>query len=139
MPDRASADDTMHLRVWLPERVLVDEPSDKVVAEAVNGSFGVLPRHIDFVAALVPGILSFWDADGRERFVAVDEGVLVKAGRDLLVSVRDAVVGKDLESLRETVQEQFIELDEHARAARSALARLEAGVVRSFIELRQET
>lgn len=139
MPDRSPAGDTMHLRVCLPERLLVDEPSGKVVAEARNGSFGLLPRHVDFVAALVPGILSFWDADGRERFVAVDEGVLVKAGHDVLVSVRDAVVGEELGSLRETVQEQFIELDEHSRAARSALARLEAGVVRSFIELREET
>jgi len=138
MADRDPAPRTMRLKLSLPERLLVDQRSGQLVAEAENGSFGILPRHVDFVAALVPGILSFWDADGRERFVAVDEGVLVKAGDEVLVAVRDAVLGEDLESLRATVRERFIELDEHARAARSALARLEAGVVRRFIELRQE-
>lgn len=129
---------TMQLRVSLPERILIDEQSNKIVAEAQNGCFGLLPRHIDFVAALVPGVLIFWTLDGQERFLAIDEGMLVKCDQSVLVSVRNAVIGEDLESLRDIVQSQFVELDEHARAARSALARLEAGVVRRFIELRQE-
>ena len=128
---------TMQLRVTLPDRVLVEEDTTKIVAEAHNGAFGMLPRHIDFVTALVPSILSYW-VNGEERFLAVDEGMRVKVGDAVLVSVRDAVPGADLETLRDTVQSRFIELDEHARAARSALARLEAGVVRRFIELRQE-
>lgn len=129
---------TMQLRVSLPDRILIDEATTKIVAEAENGSFGMLPRHIDYVAALVPGILSYWTLAGLERFVAIDEGMLVKCNQTVLISVRDAVLGDNLESLRDTVQSRFVELDEHARAARSALARLEAGVVRRFIELRQD-
>lgn len=128
----------MRLRLNVPERVLIDEPVTKVVADAANGSFGMRPRHLDWVAALVPGILSYWTPAGEERFVAVDEGMLVKCEQTVFVSVRDAVLGEDLETLRDTVQSRFLELDEHARTARSALARLEAGVVRRFIELRQE-
>ena len=130
--------DTMRLKVLLPTRVLVDEAAAKVVAEAEDGSFGMLPRHIDFVAALVPGILLYVTAEGAERYLGTDEGILVKCGREVLVSTRNAVPGDDLATLRRTVRERYVELDEHERSARSALARLEAGVVRRFIEFREQ-
>ena len=81
----------MHLRVLLPSQVLIDEEVSKVIAEAENGSFCLLPRHVDIVAALTPGLLSFTSVDGSEEFIATDEGVLVKHGPDVSVSVRDAV------------------------------------------------
>ncbi len=126
----------MNLRILLPTRILIDRPVDKVIAEAENGSFCLLPRHIDFVAALVPGLLSF-TTDQQEQFVAIDEGVLVKNGADVLVSVRDAVIGPDLGLLRLMVRERFEALDEREKRARSALVRLEADFVRRFIELRE--
>lgn len=129
----------MRLRVLLPTRVLIDEPVAKLVAEAENGSFGMLPRHVDFVAALVPGILLYVTPEGAERYLGVDEGILVKRGAEVMVSTRGAVPGEDLASLRRVVRERYVELDEHERSARSALARLEAGVVRRFIELRELT
>jgi F-type H+-transporting ATPase subunit epsilon len=126
----------MNLRILLPTRILIDRPVDKVITEAENGSFCLLPRHIDFVAALVPGLLSFM-ADQEEQFVAIDEGVLVKNGANVLVSVRDAVIGPDLGLLRLMVRERFEALDEREKRARSALVRLEADFVRRFIELRE--
>lgn len=129
--------DTMRLKVLVPTRVLVDALVGKVVAEAGDGSFGMLPRHVDFVAALVPGILLYVTEDGAERYLGTDEGILVKCGREVLVSTRNAVPGDDLATLRRTVRERYVELDEHERSARSALARLEAGVVRRFIEFRE--
>ena len=125
----------MRLKVLLPTEVLVDQAVTKVIAEAQNGFFCLLPRHIDFVAALVPGLLSFVTAEGREEFVAVDEGVLVKCGPEVLVSTQDAVWGHDLGSLRQAVEERFQVLDEREQEARSALARLEADFVRRFMEL----
>lgn len=124
----------LRLKVLLPTQVLLDREVGKVVAEAPNGSFGLLPHHIDFVAALTPGIL-LYEADGRELFLAHDEGVLVKCAQEVLVSTRGAVAGEDLGELREAVRSRYLQLDEKERLARSALARLEAGVVRRFIEL----
>jgi F-type H+-transporting ATPase subunit epsilon len=128
----------MHLKLLLPTEVLISEPVTKIIAEAVNGSFCLLPRHIDFVSSLVPGILSFTTADGEEIFVAVDEGTLVKCGEQVMVSTLNAVRGVDLAQLRLTVEERFMELDEHERVARTALARLEAGTIRRFIELEEQ-
>lgn len=124
----------MRLKVLLPHEVLVDEEARKIIAEAENGSFCLKPRHVDFVSALVPGLLSFVDATGSEVFLAVDEGILVKCGDEVLVSCRNAVRGEDLGQLQKIVDERFTELDEQERMARSAVARLEAGVVRRFIE-----
>lgn len=125
----------MHLKLLLPTEVLIDEDVDKVIAEAENGYFCLLPRHVDFVASLAPGILSFTTSDDAEHLVAVDEGVLVKCGPSVLVSTLNAVPGTDLQSLRATVDESFRQLDEHERRARTALARLEAGTLRRFVEL----
>lgn len=124
----------MRLRVLLPSEVLVDAKATRIIAEAVNGWFCLLPRHVDFATALVPGLLSF-ESEGQEHFVAVDEGILVKCGPDVRVSVRAALFGPDLGALRRALEEQFHNVDDRERLARSALARLEASFVRRFIQL----
>ena len=125
----------MILRILRPERVVLDEPTDKIVAEGANGFFGLLPRHIDIVVPLVPGILAFVK-DEAETFVAVDEGVLVKCGGEVLVSVRDAVVGPDLDSLTATLRERFDVRRQQEKVLHAALAKLETEVVRRFSDLR---
>ena len=97
MKSDAMSTTDMRLKILLPAEILVDEPVIKVIAEAENGSFCLLPRHIDFVAALVPGILCFCTADGAEHFVAIDEGTLVKCSEQVLVSVFDATCGTELD------------------------------------------
>ncbi len=124
----------MRLRVLLPTEVVVDEKVTKIVAEAENGSFCLLPRHIDFVSALAPGLLSFV-SEGKERHLAVDEGILVKIGDTVHVSTQRAVYGPDLGGLQEAVKQQFRILDDRERAARSAVAKLEAGFVRRFLDM----
>ena len=62
--------------------------------------------------------------------MAVDEGVLVKTGPDVLVSVRRALGGTDLGQLREAVAQEFLTLDEHEQSVRSVMAKLETGFLR---------
>jgi F-type H+-transporting ATPase subunit epsilon len=123
----------MTVKIILPSGVLLEREVVKVVAEAQNGSFCLLPRHVDFVAALVPGILALTSQDGEETFVAVDEGVLVKRGPGVLISTWNALQGK-LGELRQAVREQFRELDEREQQARLALDHLEASLVRQIFE-----
>lgn len=129
----------MRLKILVPSQVLMDEPVEKIVAEAENGAFCLLPRHIDFVAALLPGVLVLTGTDGVERYVAIDRGVLVKCGADVFVSVMDAVAGAELAALEATVAERYLELDEAEHKARAALARLEAGTLRRFMTLEEQT
>src|SRR5450432_3545181 len=116
----------MTLKVLLPFQVFTEKTGvSRIVAETHEGSFGILPHRLDCVAALAPGILIFEaEADG-EAYVAVDEGVLVKTGLDVLVSVRNAISGTDLGKLREAVQREFMHLDEQEENVRSMLAKME--------------
>lgn len=125
----------MRLEVFTPTALLVDVAAAKVVAEGAEGFFALLPRHIDVAAALPPGLFVYFTAAGEERFLGIDEGVLVKRGADVRVSVLDAFESADLSSLREQVARRFLSLDEHERAARTALARLEAGAIRRVLEI----
>ena len=128
----------MRLKLLVPTEVLVDQRVTKIITEDENGSFCLLPHHIDFLAALVPGLLSFEDENGKEQFAAIDEGLLVKRSDEVLVSVRQAVRGGDLGQLRRTVSEQFAILGDRERAAHSAVAKLEASFLRSYLELAEE-
>jgi len=125
----------MKLKVCLPTQILLEETVSKITAEAVNGSFCLLPHHIDFVTALVPGLLTFITDAGQEHFLAVDEGVLVKRDAQVLVSTQHAVRSDDLSSLQQTVAKQFRQLDEREQRTRSALTNLEANLIRRFVAL----
>ncbi len=125
----------MKLKLLIPTQILIDREVTKVIVEAENGHFCLLPHHVDFVAALVPGILSYTIATEEEIFVAVDEGILVKCDREVLVSTLNAIEGDSLETLKQTVVEQFQILDEREKLTRSALAQFEASMMRHFGEL----
>jgi F-type H+-transporting ATPase subunit epsilon len=125
----------MRLKILLPTSILIERDVEKVIAEAENGSFCLLPRHIDFVAFIVPGILAFEENDGSEQFVAVDEGVLVKRGDDVFVSVRDAIIGEELEKLSESVSEKFMSVEEDRKKAETVLAKMEANFVNNFLQM----
>ncbi len=129
----------MNLKVLLPFQIFADKTGvSRIVAETLEGSFGLLPHRLDCVAALAPGILTYeTEADG-EVFVAVDEGVLVKTGPDVLVSVRRALGGTDLGKLRDSVKQEFLTLDEHEQSVRTVMAKLETGFLRRFANFRDE-
>lgn len=125
----------MHLRVLLPYQVFVDTSSVvRIVADTSTGSFGLLPRRRDCVMALVPGILIFETATDGETFLAVDEGVLIKTDREVLVSVRNAITGTDLGQLREAVEREFLDLDEREQNVRTVMAKMESGFIRRLAD-----
>jgi F-type H+-transporting ATPase subunit epsilon len=123
----------MNLKVLLPFQVFTEKTGvSRIVAETREGSFGLLPQRLDCVAALAPGILIYETEAEGEVYLAVDEGVLVKAGPDVLVSVRRALAGKNLDQLRDAVEEEFLAVDEQEKSVRAVMAKLEAGFLHRF-------
>ena len=121
----------MNLKVLLPFQVFADESDvSRIVAETRDGSFGLLPHRLDCVAALAPGILTYATAAGAEIYMAVDQGVLVKTGDNVLVSVRRALRGTDLGHLKKQVEKEFLTLDETEKTLRVVMTKLEAGFLR---------
>jgi F-type H+-transporting ATPase subunit epsilon len=121
----------MQLKILLPSRVFGEmDDVTRMVAETRQGSFGILPRRVDCVAALAPGILSYATETAGDAYVAVDEGILVKMGAQVLVSVRHAIGGADLGQLRQAVEREFLTLDDREKSVRTAVAYLESGIIR---------
>jgi len=129
----------MNLKILLPFKIFAEKIGVlRIVAESREGSFGLLPHRLDCVVALAPGILVFETEAEGEVCMAVDEGVLVKTGDDVLVSVRNAIGGMDLGKLHEAVEREFRNLDEQEKSVRSVLAKLESGFIRRFATFHHE-
>jgi F-type H+-transporting ATPase subunit epsilon len=129
----------MRLKVQLPFQVFAEKIGVlRVVAETRAGSFGLLPQRLDCVAALTPGILIYETESDGEVYVAVDAGVLVKTGLDVLVSVRQALAGTDLAQLRDAVEREFLTVDEREQTVRSVMTKLEVGFLRRFASFRHD-
>ena len=98
----------MHLKVLLPFEIFAEKQDvTRIVAETPEGSFGILPHRLDFIAPLTPGILTYETSAEGETYLAIDEGIFVKAGQEVLVSVRNAIGGAVLGQLRAAVERDF--------------------------------
>jgi F-type H+-transporting ATPase subunit epsilon len=129
----------MNLKILLPFKIFTETTGVlRIVAGTREGSFGLLPHRLDCVAALAPGILMFETEAKGEVFTAVDEGILIKTGADVLVSVRNAIGGLALAELRDAVEQEFLNLDEKEKSVRSVLAKLESGFIRRFATFHHE-
>ena len=121
----------MNLKILLPFQIFAEKTGvARIVAETREGSFGLLPHRLDCIAALAPGILIYETEAQGEVYVAVDEGVLVKTGLDVLVSVRNAIGGTDLGELCDSVEREFLNLNEREQSVRSVMAKMESGFIR---------
>lgn len=129
----------MKLKILLPYKVFIECGNvERIVFETSKGTYGLLPLRLDCAAALVPGIFTYETEDHIVKYVAIDQGVLIKAGREVLVSVRNAIGGVDLGKLQETVRKAFLDLDEREHKARFITAKMESGFIQSLEKYHKE-
>ena len=135
MPQQA----LMTLKVLLPFQIFAEKTGvSRIVAETREGSFGLLPHRLDCIAALAPGILTYENETEGQVYGAVDEGVLVKTGLDVLVSVRNAIGGTDLGQLHQAVEREFLNLNDREQTVRSVMAKMESDLIRRLAEFHRE-
>lgn len=129
----------MDLKILLPYRILAEIKNvSSIVAETKEGSFGLLPNRLDCVAALVPSIFTYETESKTKRYLAVNEGILVKAGAQVTVSVLNAFGGTDLGKLHESVENEFKKLDDTERDRRAAMAKMESGFLYRMKKFQKE-
>jgi F-type H+-transporting ATPase subunit epsilon len=129
----------INLKVLLPFQVFAEKTGvSRVVVETSGGAIGFLPHRLDCVAAIAPGIMTFETAADGEVFVALDEGVLVKTGLDIVVSVRRAQGGRNLGDLRAAVERQFLTLDENEQSLRQVMTEIETGLLTRLASFQHE-
>ncbi|MCE5226322.1 MAG: F0F1 ATP synthase subunit epsilon [Porphyromonadaceae bacterium] len=120
----------MDLKILLPYKIYADIKNvDRIVAETNEGFFGLLPQRLDCVASLVPGIFMYETDKGEIHYIAIDEGILVKAGTEVLVSVRNAIGGTDIGQLHNSIKKEYVKLDDYERSVRSVMAKIESEII----------
>jgi F-type H+-transporting ATPase subunit epsilon len=129
----------MNLCILLPFKIFARlENVSRIVAETLQGSFGLLPHRLDCVAALVPGILSYSTPGSATNYLAIDRGLLVKRGDDVCISVRRAIRGASLSELHEAVVRAYLTVDAQERETRNAISKMESGLIGRIAELHRE-
>ena len=128
----------MQLEILVPSGVFASIADvARIIVMTPTGSFGLLPQRLDCAAVLVPGLLTYATANAGDVHVAVDAGVLVKTGAQVVVCVRHAIAGADLGHLRQAVDQEMLHLSDQEKSTRTTLARLESGLIRAFVELQR--
>jgi F-type H+-transporting ATPase subunit epsilon len=129
----------MNLRILLPYGVFAEKSEVlRIVVDTTDGSYGLLPQRLDCVAALVPGVLSYEAKESGTVYVGIDQGVLVKAGAEVTVSVRRAIGGPNLGQLKDAVERDFLKPDEQERNVRNAVAKMESGLMGRMAEFEND-
>lgn len=125
----------MNLNILLPNKVFAQHKNVlRVIVETLEGSYGILPNRRDCTAALAPGILTYEIQSGEEIYLAIDQGIMVKKGNDVLVSVRQAIQGIGLSQLREAIKAEFLTLDDKQQEIRFAMDKLESSFLQRLTE-----
>jgi F-type H+-transporting ATPase subunit epsilon len=128
----------LQLKILVPAGVFASIANvERIVVMTQTGSFGLLPHRLDCAAVLPPGLLAYSTAASDEVHMAVDAGVMVKTGADVLVCVRNAIAGADLGRLRQAVQTELMQRSRQETSSRKTLAHLESGLIREFVKLQR--
>jgi len=127
----------VNVRVFTPTEVVLETEAVHVTAEDPTGSLGVRPGHAPLVTPLVKGILVVREAGGRERYVAVNGGVLIVNRDRVEVVSRQAVLSDDLARLEETVLARFEREAETDRAGHVAFEKMRLDFLRRVLEFQR--
>jgi F-type H+-transporting ATPase subunit epsilon len=125
----------VRLRIVTPLSVVIDEDGVLAVrAEDATGSFGILPRHADFLTSLAISVVNWESSNETRHYCAVRRGVLsVGGGHDIFVATREAVPGDDLATLHETVLARFRADIETERTEHVESTRLQLNAIREIM------
>jgi F-type H+-transporting ATPase subunit epsilon len=78
----------MRLVVVTPDRQVLETEVEEVYAPGVAGQFGVLPKHVSFLTALVPGEVRY-RANGVDHYLAIGGG-LCEVVNDVVTILADS-------------------------------------------------
>jgi len=87
---------TLYLEVVTPEKVLVSQEVDMVIAPGTEGEFGVLPEHISFLSGIIPGGLRF-NVGNKQDHMAVTNGFAEVSNNRVSILVDSAEKAHDID------------------------------------------
>lgn len=128
----------MTLKVFTPTGIALNQPIHKVDFEGLDGYWTLLPKHVDFIDALRPCIVSYTDTSDKTRYMACNRGVVVKKGNTVSISTKLAILDDDLKKLEKTIEIDFKQMEEERKEVNTTMARLEIGLAKGLQSLQKE-
>ena len=95
----------LYLEVVTPEKVLVSQEVDAVVAPGTEGEFGVLPGHVLFLSGIVPGELRYTSGSVKDSMVVTTGFAEVSNDKvSVLVDAAEKASEIDMERARQAIE-----------------------------------
>lgn len=126
----------MQLKLYNPSKLIIGVETNKIVAEDNNGSFCLLPKHIDCVRILKPCILTYQE-DNNQKYIGIDEGILIKCKKDVYICVKNAISGVELGKMKEVLEDKLKNIIENDKKTRELLNEIEIGFVKKYVETKK--
>jgi F-type H+-transporting ATPase subunit epsilon len=130
---------TFGLQILVPDAVVLDTRVTAVQAGDATGRFGLRVGHEPFVTALSPSLLVYTDEEGRERYAAVDGGVLLLEGNRVSVVTQEAVLAERLEEVAERAAAILDIRQREERRARAEFHELQTALVKQLAQVGKQT
>lgn len=127
----------LFLEIVTPEKIVVSQEVDSVVAPGTDGEFGVLPGHIHFLTGIVPGELRYNTGTGKES-MAVTTG-FAEVSNDkvsILVDAAEKISEIDVERARQAMERARERLGKDRRTEDIDNLRAEAALRRAIVRTR---
>ena len=129
---------TIRLEVVTPEKIVVNEEAQIVMAPGVLGEFGVLIGHTPFLTALKNGAVRFNDSKGDEHSIFVSGGFAEVLPDQVTILAESAERRRDIdvERARKALERAQKRLAEARSKEEVDFTRAQAALQRAILRLR---
>ena len=127
----------LFLEIVTPEKVLVSQEVDTVVAPGTEGEFGVLPGHIHFLSGIIPGELRY-DSGSAKEYMSVTTG-FAEVSKDkvsILVDAAEKAGDIDIERARTAMERARARLTKEKATEDIDFTRAEAALKRAISRIK---
>ncbi|MDX1807994.1 MAG: hypothetical protein R3331_00505 [Sulfurospirillaceae bacterium] len=107
-------------------------------AEDKSGSFGILPRHTDFLTILEAAI-TIVVIENKEYYYAFNGGVLSFKNNALTITTKEFVQSDKVNELFEIIKRSFMEKEEKERLFSDNIENLQKVFIKKLIEMERES
>ena len=126
----------LFLEVVTPQKLIVSEEVEIVVAPGSEGEFGALKGHTTFLTSLKLGTLRYKDAKGKERVLFINGGFAEVLPDKVTILAESAERRMDIDIDRATKAKERAEQRLAAKAAETDLVRAETALNRAVHRLK---
>ncbi len=100
---------SLDLKIHLPTEIFLEKDVEKLNFKGKESYLTILQNHIDYISSFDTNILNFVDTDGKEGFIALTNGILVKYSNKIKITAYKAIFGESIEDLKK----QFHKITDH--------------------------